>query len=217
MMAPPRHIIQKLRSCLWFVVMAGCVTACSVPGMVTGTVSKTGLAALSAPGMSKSIDDAEIMLAVNSALLEMEEGLLLNVTVHSLAGRIMLTGTVPDPATKAKITTLCADRKNVRRVFDFLQTGAPRGRSQALSDLWIATKLKGLIVLDGDVSAVNFNISVHRGVVYIQGIAPRREEAERVVNHARDLNNVRKVELVFETVHEMALAFKVEEELQQKD
>ena len=209
-----RHIV--LRDALVF-CMALILSACSLPGVITGTVSKTGLAALSAPGVSKSIDDAEIILTLNSQLLELEEGLLLNVSIHSLAGRVMLTGTVPDVETKQKIKDFSLAHPDVRRVFDFLVAGAPRGRGQGLNDVWIATKLKALIVLDGDVSAVNFNISVHRGVVYIQGVAPRQKEAERIVNHARTLNGVRKVELVFETVHEMRLAFEVEKELKQKE
>ena len=50
-------------------------------------------------------------------------------------------------------------------------------------------------------------------MVYILGIAPTEEEAQRVVNHARTISGVVEVKLEFETVDEMILAFAAAEEL----
>ncbi len=207
---------NRARQSLIVLIGVAFLAACSVPSLLSSTFSQAGLAALSAPGVSKSIDDAGIMLFINRKLLEMEDGLLLNVSVSSLAGRVMLTGTTSTQEVSRKLEQLSAQHFDVRRVFNFLFIGTARSRVQALQDAWIASKLRVLIIFDGDVSAVNFNISVHRGVVYIQGIAPHIEEAERVVNHARNLNNVRAVELVFETIHEMRLAFDVEQEISKR-
>ena len=73
------------------------------------------------------------------------------------------------------------------------------------------------MLFDGEISAVNFNISIHRGVVYIQGVAAHIEQAERVVNHARNIKSVQNVQLLFETIAEMQLAFDAERELEKKE
>jgi hypothetical protein len=69
------------------------------------------------------------------------------------------------------------------------------------------------MMTDQAISAVNFIIRTHGGVVYILGIAPTEEEAVRVVNHARTISGVVEVKLEFETVDEMMLAFAAAEEL----
>ncbi len=70
-------------------------------------------------------------------------------------------------------------------------------KRQILRDTLIASRLKTLMLFDGEISAVNFNISIHRGVVYIQGVAAHIEQAERVVNHARNIKSVQNVQLFY--------------------
>lgn len=208
----PKLLLRLLILTLPFWVMA-----CSVPGVVMGTVSTAGLAALSAQGVAKSIDDAEIMLSINHKLLQYKEGAYLTISANSLAGRVMLTGTVPNAEIAQHIENIARAHPDVRNVYNYLYIGEARSKRQILRDTLIASRLKTLMLFDGEISAVNFNISIHRGVVYIQGVAAHIEQAERVVNHARNIKSVQNVQLLFETIAEMQLAFDAERELEKKE
>ncbi|MEE2722499.1 MAG: BON domain-containing protein, partial [Pseudomonadota bacterium] len=60
-------------------------------------------------------------------------------------------------------------------------------------DIWISTRLQSALLFDKQVSSINYSIKTVRGTVYLIGIAQSRMELDRVINHARSLDYVRKV------------------------
>jgi osmotically-inducible protein OsmY len=168
---------------------------------------------LSAPGFEKRVDDAGLMVALNRALLQEDDTLLLKIKIDALAGRLMLTGTVQDEAAQKNLQKIVGETDGIRQVFDYVQVGEERSFSKVAHDGLISTRLRTAMMTDQAISAVNFIIRTHRGVIYILGIASTEEEAIRVVNHARTISGVVEVKLKFETVDEMMLAFAAAEEL----
>ena len=60
------------------------------------------------------------------------------------------------------------------------------------------TKLEGLqlkakLLIDKDVSAVNYSVDAVRGIVYLMGIAQSQDELDRVIGYARNIRYVQKV------------------------
>ena len=159
------------------------------------------------------MDDAGLMVALNRALLQEDDSLLLKIKIDALAGRLMLTGTVQNEAAHKTLQKIVGETDGIRQVFDYVQISEARSFSKVARDGLISTRLRTAMMTDQAVSAVNFIIRTHRGVVYILGIAPTEEEAIRVVNHARTISGVVEVKLEFETVDEMMLAFAAAEEL----
>ena len=204
-----RHVLSLLAALFPALIFSGC----TVPGTIVGGVSRVGSAALSAPGFEKRVNDAGLMVTLNRALLQEDDTLLLKIKIDALAGRVMLTGTVQDEVSHKTLQKIVGDTAGIRQVFDYVKVSEPRGFSKAARDGLISTRLRTAMMTDQAISAVNFIIRTHRGVVYILGIAPTEEEAQRVVNHARTISGVVEVKLEFETVDEMILAFAAAEEL----
>ncbi|MEC8518734.1 MAG: BON domain-containing protein, partial [Pseudomonadota bacterium] len=150
---------------------------------------------------------------LNRALLQEDDKLLLKVKIDALAGRLMLTGTVQDEAAHKTLQKIVGQTDGIRQVFDYVQVSEARSFSKVARDGLISSLLRTAMMTDQAISAVNFIIRTHRGVVYILGIAPTEEQAIRVVNHARTISGVVDVKLEFETVDEMMLAFAAAEEL----
>lgn len=204
-----RQVLFVLLALLPALVSLGC----TVPGTLVGGMSAVGSAVLSAPGFEKRVDDAGLMVALNRALLEEDDTLLLKIKIDALAGRLMLTGTVQDEAAHKTLQKIVGEAAGIRQVFDYVQIAESRSFTKVARDGLISTRLRTAMMTDQAISAVNFIIRTHRGVVYILGIAPTEEEAIRVVNHARTISGVVEVKLEFETVDEMMLAFAAAEEL----
>ena len=209
-----RHMHRRSGRVLFSVLLLALVShGCSVPGTIVGGVSAVGSAALSAPGFEKRMDDAGLMVALNRALLQEDDTLMLKIKIDALAGRVMLTGSVPEENALISLRKSVDAEPGIRQVFNYVVVSEPRGFAKVGRDSFISTRLRAALMTDQAISAVNFIIRTHRGVVYILGVAPTEEEAMRVVNHARTISGVVEVKLEFETVDEMMLAFAAADEL----
>ena len=60
-------------------------------------------------------------------------------------------------------------------------------------DLWIATKLRGRLLVDDQISSINYSIDVVNKTVYVMGVARSTTELNRVLGHARQVSHVRRV------------------------
>lgn len=188
---------------------------CTLPGVIIGTASTAGVAVMSAQGIEKSLDDVAIRLALTRKLLSRTDSLFLNLSIDLSAGRVMITGTVPNEMAFNVVEDVAHSHAGVRRVFNHAVIGPPRSGAQIIADSYLVTRLRTKILFDADVSAVNFILRVHLNVVYIIGIASTVQEAERVVNHARTLDGVEDIKLIFETTAEIDLVFQAHDELEQ--
>ena len=209
-----KHRINRYFLFVWSALLPALFSlGCTTSSTIVGGISAVGSAALSAPGIERRVNDAGLMVALNRALLKEDETLMLKIKIDALAGRLMLTGTVQDEAAHKNLQKIVGEIDGIRQVFDYVQVSEARSFSKVARDGLISTRLRTAMMTDQAISAVNFIIRTHRGVVYILGIAPTEEEAIRVVNHARTMSGVVEVKLEFETVDEMMLAFAAAEEL----
>ena len=60
-------------------------------------------------------------------------------------------------------------------------------------DTWITTQLSAKLTLDGDILSINYSIETVNGVVYLIGIAQDKQELDRVIAHAGNVEFVRRV------------------------
>ena len=60
-------------------------------------------------------------------------------------------------------------------------------------DVLIASEVRGLLLVDDQISSINYSIDVVNRVVYIMGIAQSDAELQRVLGHARGVSRVRQV------------------------
>lgn len=115
----------------------------------------------------------------------------LDSTVYE--GRVLITGTVPSEEWRAEAVKRTWQVDGVKEVYDEIQVGPEEHFLQDVGDATVTSKLKAQLIADADVKEINYTITTVKGVVYIIGTARTKAELDRVVDHARNTSNVRRV------------------------
>ncbi len=168
-------------------------TACSPIGMAVGAGATAATAAFQERPVGQALNDTEIKLGLNDRLLKSDSGLFSRVSTTVIEGRVMLTGLVEKDADRAEAGRLAWTVPDVREVINEIEVADKSTLETLPADEWIATKLKARLLTDFDVSDINYSTDVVNGSVYILGIGRDPAEIDRVANHARDINGVRRV------------------------
>ena len=80
----------------------------------------------------------------------------------------------------------------VRQVYNDLQIGDDSLVDPA-RDRWITTKLRGRVLADAGIFDVNYSITTVAGTIHLIGVAQDQAEIDRVVAHASDIAQVRRI------------------------
>ncbi|MBK1669905.1 hypothetical protein CKO28_17865 [Rhodovibrio sodomensis] len=168
------------------------LAACSPAGVAVGAGAAVGVAGLQERGLAGAIEDSRIRIQINDLWLKEDEVLYRKAGLQVQNGRVLVTGVMPSKEMRAKAIELAWQADGVKEVINEVQIG-DSSFSSYTQDTWVSTQLKANLLLDAEVSSINYSIETVRGVVYIIGIAQSDQELQRVLNHARGLANVRKV------------------------
>jgi osmotically-inducible protein OsmY len=120
-----------------------------------------------------------------------------HVTATSFNRAVLLTGEVPDEATRQEITRIVLGVPGVRSVTNEMQVSVPTASGARLNDEYITVKVKGRIMGSSKVSPMHARAVVEDGVVYLLGLVTQ-DEADEAVDLARTTDGVRKVVTIFE-------------------
>jgi osmotically-inducible protein OsmY len=120
-----------------------------------------------------------------------------NITTYNRMA--LLTGEVPDAATKAEIEKIVAAVANIKSITNELQVGPISTLSNRSNDTYITSKVKARFIDAGKFSAAHVKVVTENGVVYLLGLVTQRESAA-AVEIARTTAGVLKVVRVFEVV-----------------
>lgn len=167
--------------------LQGCVSA------VVGGAATAGTAAMEERGISGAADDTALRLRINALLSSKDERLWRKVGLQVYMGRVLMTGTVEKAEMRAEAVKLAWQAEGVKEVINELQLAESGGATGFARDTWISTQLKSALLFDKQVASINYSVETVRGVVYLIGLAQDQRELDRVMNHARGLNYVRKV------------------------
>ncbi len=167
------------------------LAACSPTGAALGVAASGGLAASSEKGFATSVDDAAIRAGLNERFFRRDLELFADVGFSVEEGRVLLTGNVPTPGDEVEAVRLAWQPEGVREVINELQVRDESSLVDRARDRWIATQLKADLVLDRQVSAVNYSIEVLNGTVFVLGIARNRAALDRIERYARQIRYVR--------------------------
>jgi osmotically-inducible protein OsmY len=120
-----------------------------------------------------------------------------HVNVTSFNRIVLLTGEVPDAATRAEVERVAASLPNVRSVANELEVAGASSLAARTSDSLVTSKVK-LRFLDAKrFNLLHVKVVTEAGVVYLMGIVTE-EEAGDAVEIARTTSGVRKVVKIFE-------------------
>lgn len=124
-----------------------------------------------------------------------------HVNVTSYNRTVLLTGEVPDAATKAEVEKIVAGVPNVKAISNELQIAGVSSLSSRSNDVYLTSKVKARFVDANQFSANHVKVVTEAGVVYLMGLVTQRE-ANAAVEIARTTGGVMKVVRVFEIISE---------------
>ncbi len=179
--------------------LAGCV-----PLVVGGAAAGAGLVATDRRTSGAQLDDQGIELRGAARIREIANDQMY-VSVTSFNRQVLLTGTVGNEADRRRAEEVVKRVDNVRTVFNEVAVGASGSFQQRSNDTFITGKVKASLLDAKDIFANSFKVVTERNVVYLMGIATRRE-ADRAADITRGVAGVDKVVRVIEVVSEAELA-----------
>ncbi|MGI4779887.1 MAG: BON domain-containing protein [Janthinobacterium lividum] len=183
--------------------LAGALTAC-VPLVVAGAAGGAGLVATDRRTSGAQLDDQGIELRGAARIREIANDQMY-VSLTSFNRQVLLTGSVGSEADKRRAEEVVRRVDNVRSVVDELTVGFSSSFQQRSNDTFITGKVKASLLDAKDIFATSFKVVTERNVVYLMGLATRRE-TDRATDIARGVQGVNKVVRVVEVITEAELA-----------
>lgn len=169
------------------------LSACTPVGVAIGAGAMAGSVAMEERSLEDSLRDRGIAIEINEKLAKTSTTLFTNVSVDVVEGRVLLTGAVAAQEDRLEALKLAWQVEDVEEVINEIQVTDKGGITNLSRDTLTKTRLSSNITLDRRVQAVNYEISVVNGHVYLFGIAENKAEVNRVIAHARELPYVRHV------------------------
>jgi len=167
-------------------------------GMLAGTFAATDRRTLGAQTEDKSIvvkGEANIPGVV-------PQGSHVNVT--SFNRKVLLSGEVPDEASKAAAEREIKALPNVEGIFNELAIAGSSSFSSRSSDALITSKVLASLVDAKDLYANAFKVTTERGIVYMMGRVTS-QEGKRGAEIASGVSGVQKVVTLYEYISEEEL------------
>ena len=193
-----RLALPTLAAVLLATTLSGCA-----PLLIGGAAVGT-LVAVDRRTSGSQIEDETIELRAKSRLGEIL-GSRAHINVTSYNRQVLLTGEVPDAATKELVEQTVAKVENVRSVVNELGAMSASTLTQRGTDAYITGKIKASLIDAKDLTATAFKVVTERGAVYLMGRVTQRE-SERATAVVRQVSGVNRVVRVFEIISEEELA-----------
>lgn len=174
-------------------LMVGALGLGGCGGVLVGGAATVGVAAAQERSVGAAVDDASIEFRVKDNLLEKSDKLFTRVSVDSVEGRVLLSGSVDSPDDRVEVARLTWQVNGVKEVFNEVEVRDRAGLIDYFKDVRIANELRLRLLGDKDVSAINYSVEVVNGIIYVMGIAQSQAELEKVTAHASNIKGVTRV------------------------
>lgn len=122
-----------------------------------------------------------------------------HVNAVSYNRSVLLSGEVPDAATKAEVGRLAGEVVNVKSVVNEVVVGSPSSTKSRASDTYLTSKIKARFVEANKFSANHVRVHASAGTAFLLGIVTR-QEADDASQIAATTSGVEKVVRVFEYI-----------------
>ena len=174
-------------------LLAGSLSLSGCAELLIGAAATTGVAIAEERSVGDAVDDLTIRAELNHLFFQDDVELFGDVSFSVIEGRVLLKGSVPTPDDRIRALRLAWQAAGVREVINELQVADDSGILDYARDTWISAQLKGKLLVDGDVLSINYSVETVNGTVYLLGIAQDEAELTRVTEHARSIEDVKRV------------------------
>ncbi len=166
------------------------------PIVVAAGVGAGALVATDRRSTGAQVDDESIEVKLTTDIGN-RWGSAVHVNVTSYNGLVLLTGEVPDTATKTAIADMAKATNRVHSVHDELVIGPSTDMSARTNDTYITSKVKARFIEANKFAATQVKVVTERRVVYLMGIVTHAE-ADAAAQIAATTSGVAMVVKVFE-------------------
>lgn len=168
-------------------------SGCTPVGIATGVGATAGIAAAQEGGIRGAFSDAKINASISDKWFKKDLDIFskLNLTVEN--GRVLITGVVQNPQHRVDAVRLAWQVEGIKQVINEIRVAESTGIKGYVKDKWISGRLRTAITLDSDILSVNYTIDTVQGVVYLMGAAQNQVELNKVIEKARNIENVKQV------------------------
>ena len=187
-----RHAVSRTELFVMIAAVFAMTNLTGCVGMIIGGAATAGVAAYQERGIMGVAADTETATRVRAKILEADNQLFSDVGVEVYEGRVLLTGRVPSEEKRAEAVKISWSVVEVKDVINEVAV-SENPLLDLANDTWITTKLKSKMTFDKDILAINYSIETVGAVIYLIGIAQDKAELQRVLNHARSIDYVKRV------------------------
>ena len=170
------------------VQLSGCAGA-----ILAGGVAAIG-ASSSEKGFATSINDTSISLKIRDKFVQTDMDLVEGISIQVDDGNVLLVGRIENQELKVKASKLAWEVRGVRSVINEIEIAEKVSLKDRAEDAAAAANLRRLLITDLNINSLNYSIEVVSGIVYLTGIAKDEAERDTVIEHARNLSYVKRVE-----------------------
>lgn len=187
-----------IKSALWISILFLILPSCA-PIVLTGVGVGAGAGALMVEDRRSSgtyIEDESIELKTSRRIGE-QLGDKVHINVISFNRNVLLTGEVPDEATKVEVAKLTMSIENVQNIANEVIIAPKSSLASRSNDTLITSKVKARFVNNKVFQVNHVKVTTENGVVYLLGLVSRKE-GDAATRIASTTESVRKVVKVFE-------------------
>jgi osmotically-inducible protein OsmY len=167
--------------------ISGCMPLAAISTGIVGTTIAEERTA------GDKLNDSIITVKIKDHYTQTEiSEMLSRISVHSMEGRVLLTGSVTDKKYAAEAAKIAWKVKGVREVINEVEINSKDIKDRA-KDLFIESTIESKLLFEKDLSSINYVVDVNNGVVYLLGIAQNDDELKRALQIARSTKGVKKV------------------------
>ncbi len=169
------------------------LSGCTPVGLVAGAGASLGVASSQEGGVRGALTDDAIQLKIADLWFKKNFDMFRKLSTTVKEGRVLITGSVPNPDMRVEAIRLAWQADGVRQVLNEISVDDGGGISGAVIDGWITSNIKTKLMFDKYVQSINYNIDTVNGNVYLMGVAQDQKELTRVVEYARNEDHVHNV------------------------
>lgn len=174
-------------------LLAPGLSGCAPVGIAAGAGATVGVAAAQEGGIKGATTDAAIRMQITDLWLKHSFDLYRRLSMTVKEGRVLITGTVPNPDLRVDAVRLAWQADGVRQVINEITIDKDAGIGNYINDSWITSQIKTYMTFDKYIQSINYSVETVNGTVYLMGIAQDQKELDRVLDYARNTKYVKNV------------------------
>lgn len=184
-------MLKIIRQIVAIVFLATALNACATVG--ASAVITTASVLYERNTLSHKARNHYISMHIDEAIEEHPElKKEMHVVVASQDYTVLLTGQVPDQATRQKVIDIARSAPSVKKLIVDLKIAKPTTVPEQIEDTWITTKIRAKLVANSDINPSAIKVVTENRTVYLIGYVTREQE-KITLNLVKNTNGVKRV------------------------